>query len=86
MRFILLQLILVATPFVLYRLYIAFVMRRKLDTEGRYNEVPLGVLLLAGLALAAVGLVVAWSLEERKLGDYTPAKYEDGEIVPPRID
>lgn len=86
MRIFAFQLFLVALPFVLYRLYIYVVMRRKIESDDEYNEVPLSILFLAGLVLAGVSLIVIWATQETRMGDYTPAKFEDGEITPPKID
>lgn len=87
MRIFWLQILLVFTPFLLYRIYLAFVTRRKADTGGTYNEVPLAVLFIIGLALSIISFVAIGLTGEHVIeGNYTPATLEDGEIVPPHID
>ena len=86
MRIFAFQIFLVALPFVIYRLYVFTVMRRKVQSGDTYNEVPLSILFIAGLVLAGVSLIAVWATQDTQMGDYTPAKFEDGEIVPPKID
>lgn len=87
MRIFWLEILLVFTPFLLYRLYVAFVVKRKVETGGTYNEVPLATLFVVGLALAIISFVIIGIVGERETGgDYTPATLKDGEIIPPHID
>lgn len=87
MRIFWLEIFLVFVPFLLYRLYVAFVTRRKIETGGTYNEIPLAVLFIAGLVLAIISfIVIGLTGEHVTSGNYTPATLEDGEIIPPHID
>lgn len=87
MRIFWLEILLVFTPFLLYRLYVAFVMKRKMETGGSYNEVPLAILFIIGLVLSIISFVVIGLTGDHVTGgDYTPATLEDGEIIPPHID
>ncbi len=87
MRIFWLELILVFTPFLLYRIYVAFVVKRKVESGGTYNEIPLAMLFIVGLVLAVISFLVMGFVGERVTGgDYTPATFEDGEIIPPHID
>lgn len=74
MRIFAFQLFLVALPFVLYRLYIYVVMRRKIESDDEYNEVPLSILFLAGLVLAGVSLIVIWATQETRMGGLYPCQ------------
>lgn len=87
MRIFWLQIVLIFAPFFLYRIYVAFVTKRKVETSGTYSEVPLTVLFIIGLALSIVSFIVIGLTGERVTGGkYTPATLEDGEIIPPHID
>ena len=87
MRFFWLQILLIFTPFLLYRIYVTFVAKRKVETGGTYNEIPLAVLFIAGLILAIISfIVIGLTGEHVTSGNYTPATLEDGEIIPPHID
>ena len=83
--FLLFQILLVALPFIVYRFYVGFVMRRKVQTEGKYNEVPLTLLLIAGLVLAGLAQVTMGLMQERDTAIYEKARMdEDGTIIPPK--
>lgn len=87
MRIFWLEILLVFAPFFLYRIYVAFVVKRKVETGGTYNEVPLAALFIAGLVLALISFFIMGIVGERVTGgDYTPATFEDGEVIPPHID
>ena len=86
MRIFFLQLVLIAVPFVLYRIYAAYVIRRKIESDDKFNEVPLSILFLAGVILAGLSFVFVGLTQESKLGDYTPPRLEDGKIIPPKTE
>lgn len=87
MRIFWLQVLLIFAPFLVYRIYVAFVVKRKVETDGRFNEIPLTTLFIVGLVLALISFIIMGVFGERVTGgDYTPATFEDGEIIPPHID
>lgn len=87
MRIFWLQILLIFMPFFLYRIYVAFVVRRKVKSGGAYNEVPLARLFIIGLLLAILSFIIVGLTGDRVTdGDYTPATFKDGEIIPPKID
>jgi hypothetical protein len=74
-------------PFLLYRIYVAYVMRHKVDSGGTYNEVPLTLLFIIGLGLSIFSFIILGLTGEEVTGpDYRPATFEDGKIVPPRFE
>lgn len=87
MRYILLELALILTPLLIYRTYVRFVVARKADKGMDWNEGPVTWLLIAGLVLAILGFVL-WGLigDRSEKGAYTPATYEDGKLIPSKID
>jgi quinol-cytochrome oxidoreductase complex cytochrome b subunit len=87
MRIFWFEILIVFTPFILYRLYVAFVVRKKVESAGRYNETPLALLFVIGLILASLTLIVIGMTRGSVIGgDYTPATFEDGEVKPPHLD
>lgn len=87
MRIFWLQILLIFAPFFLYRIYVAFVVKRKTETGGTWNEVPLTTLFIIGLVLSIISFIVMSVTGGHVTeGDYTPATLEDGEVIPPHID
>jgi len=56
MRTIVWNLILLALPFALYWSYARFVARKKAETGGTWNEAPVAVLFMTGVALVIASL------------------------------
>jgi len=83
MRFLLLEFLLLVTPFLIYRAYLGYVVRQKAEKGMNWNEGPITWLLVAGLALALLG-ILGWGLTQDRSGKgpYTPAVYEDGVLKP----
>lgn len=87
MRIFWLEILLIFAPFFLYRIYVAYVMRHKVDSGGTYNEVPLTLLFIIGLGLSILSFVFLGTTgEEVVRPDYKPATFEDGKIVPPSFE
>ncbi len=87
MRFFLFQLTLIFLPFFAYRLYLNFVIRKRVEEGESFDEVRSSWLFAAGLLLALVGFAIAGLTGEKITeGTYKPPTFEDGELVPPRID
>lgn len=87
MRIFWLQIFLIFAPFFLYRIYVVFVTRRKMETGGAWNEGPLTMLFVIGLLLSIISFIVMGATGDRVTeGDYTPATLEDGKIIPPHLD
>ncbi|TNE57567.1 MAG: hypothetical protein EP340_08165 [Alphaproteobacteria bacterium] len=86
MRFLILELLLLATPFIIYRLYLRYVIRHKAESGMGWNEAPVTWLMIAGFVLAILG-VLYWGLEggSSSKGPYTPATLEDGILKPGSI-
>jgi len=86
LRIVLIQLMLFATPFVVWGLYV-LLMRRKAAAEGPlFNDAPTVWLMVSGIGLAAAGLVwLAVFSGTPGDGTYVPPHYEDGRIVPGRV-
>lgn len=83
LRFLLIEAILFLIPFALYFAWRAFLDKREDETEGRFNEKPWQMLIIAGGALVLAGLVV-FALTSGRRGDmvYIPAHIVDGRVVP----
>ncbi len=74
---------LVASPFLLYWGYISFVAHKKEERGGKWNEAPLALLLITGVALALASLVyLALTSGDDPGSAYRPAQYEDGKLIP----
>lgn len=69
-------------PFLLYGLYIWHVKRSGKDGP---EATPWFWLAAIGLALMIFSFVIYGAFFEDTLGDYAPARFEDGRIVPGRI-
>ena len=87
MRFLLLELLLLVTPFLIYRAYVLYVVRKKAEKGLSWNEGPITWEVIAGIVLAIIGLVT-WGLTADRYGKgpYTPATYQDGVITPGSIE
>lgn len=89
-RITLLEISLLAAPFLLYFIYRALVARSRAGApDGTVNETPYQVLFLAGSAVALASLVTVVLLgrdEERGQATrdqvYIPPRVVDGEVVP----
>ena len=87
MRVFWFEILLIFAPFLLYRVYVAYVTRHKVDSGGTYNEVPLTLLFIIGLGLSILSFIILGVTgEEVTRRDYTPATFEDGKIVPPSFE
>lgn len=85
----LIEIVLLATPFLLYWLYRALVGRKKQASEsGEINETPYQILFLTGSAVALASLVAVVLIEQGDHGQavrdrvYIPPRVVDGEVVP----
>lgn len=81
-RLILIEAILFLIPFALYFAWRAVLDRKEEQTDGRFNERPWQMLIVAGGVLAVGGLI-AFALTEGRRGDtvYIPAHVVDGQVV-----
>jgi len=86
LRFALIQLILFLTPFALYLLYRALMLRLERESRGAFKAWPLQLLVIAGGALVLAGMV-GYAFNSGTGGDtvYVPAHVENGEVVPGRF-
>lgn len=82
-RTIVVNLLLLALPFIIYGGWAAYVKQMKEESAGAWDEAPLTWLLIAGFALMFSGLVVTRLLEDDNPDvDFIPAHMEDGKLVP----
>ncbi|HEX6958259.1 MAG TPA: DUF6111 family protein [Ferrovibrio sp.] len=79
---LLLNLLPLLLPFILYGLYLWHVKRSGKDGP---EATPWFWLAASGLVLAIVSFIIWGVFFEQQLGDYAPARFEDGRIVPGRI-
>jgi len=78
--------ILLFGPLVTYWAYLSFVMRRKAESGGAWNEMPVAALLVAGLVLMMGALVYTALTGGAEPGTaYEPSRVEDGVLVPGEI-
>ncbi len=77
------ELVLVATPFLLYFLYRAVVGARRSETGEAIDETPYQILFLAGSAVALASLVVVVLL--RPEDDPRSARTRDQIYIPPQV-
>lgn len=83
---ILLLIILLFGPLAVYWAYLSFVMRRKAETGGAWNEMPVAALLVAGFVLMMGVLIYTALTGGAEPGTaYQPSRVEDGELVPGKI-
>jgi hypothetical protein len=72
------------SPFIAYALYLA--LRRKYPFAlEHWTKTSVSSLALAGLAVAAGGMLAFGILAPRHKGAYVPAHIEDGRLVPGRL-
>jgi hypothetical protein len=83
-RIIIQPLLLFATPFVLYALYLA-ARRRFPFVAELWTRSVVSTLAIAGLAAAVAGFVLFGLLSPRSQGAYVPAHIEDGRLTPGRF-
>ncbi len=87
MRLLLLRLLLVLLPFILYALYAAIIRKENPFKVESWREAPLAWLTGASIAtMAAMLIVFALTIDGERSDDYRPARFEDGRLVPGRID
>lgn len=82
LRLLLIEAILFLIPFALYFLWRGFLDRKEEATQGRFDERPWQMLIVAGGVLMLAGLA-AFALTSGKRGDtvYIPAHIENGQVV-----
>jgi hypothetical protein len=74
-------------PTVIYVAWLAYVARSANREPVRLATLPLVWLTLAGVVLLAVVLItVNVHFGEPAAGQYVPPRYEDGRLIPPRIE
>ncbi|MFC0219277.1 hypothetical protein FHS82_001548 [Pseudochelatococcus lubricantis] len=73
-------LVLFLSPFFLFGIYLFLRRRSPFTREAWDGHVPW--LVIAGLAVAIVGFVIAGLTAERNAGAYVPSHLEDGKLVP----
>ncbi len=71
-------------PFFVFALYLA-ARRRNPSRVDSWTGGAVATLSLAGLALAALAILVFGVFEERPTGAYVPAHMENGRLVPGRF-
>jgi hypothetical protein len=72
------------SPFAAYAVYLA--LRQTAPFAGRHwTKGAVSSLTLAGLAIAAAGMLAFGVFAERHQGAYLPAHIEDGKLVPGRL-
>ena len=80
---VLLLIILLFGPLATYWAYLSFVIRRKSESGGTWNEMPVAALLVAGVVLMMAALIYTAVTGGAEPGTtYTPSRVEDGVLVP----
>jgi hypothetical protein len=80
-RAILEPVLLFSSPFIVYALYL--ILRRNYPLAMKHwSKTAISALTLAGLAIAAGGMLTFGILAPRHKGAYVPAHIEDGKLVP----
>lgn len=74
-----------ALPFIVY-FALAFVRGEPLLTFGDQRRAHLSRLVLAGLLTAVLGILALGFFEDRTHGVYVPARYENGKLIPGRLE
>lgn len=83
-RIILLQLMLFATPFLVWAGWVLVMRRRR--AAGVFDDAPLAALIIAGVLLCVAALfAMALTGGAEPGGTYVPPRYEDGRIVPGHV-
>ncbi len=86
-KVILVRLLLLALPFLLYAAYMKAVKKRDILDAETWKAAPLLALTTSALLIVAASFVyLALTSGADPGGDYTPARYEDGELVPGSVD
>lgn len=83
-RVILEPLLLFASPFLAYVAYLVLRQKYPFAIE-HWSRNAVSTMTLAGLAIAAAGMLVFGILAPRHEGAYVPAHIENGKLVPGRI-
>jgi len=83
-RAVLEPVLLFASPFLAYALYLAVRLNYPFAV-AHWSRAAVSTLTLAGLALAAGGMLAIGIFAPRHEGAYVPAHIEGGKIVPGRI-
>ena len=78
------ELLLFLLPFAGFALWLAF--RRRSPLARANWDGNVSWLVIAGLGLAIVGLLATALLTPRKMGAYVPARMENGQLVPGRVE
>ncbi|MEQ8747880.1 DUF6111 family protein [Pyruvatibacter sp.] len=88
LRVVLIQLALFATPFVVWAFYVVVMKRKQLSSGGVFRDAPIAGLVLAGTALVAVALIymAVFTGDPAGEGTYVPPRFEDGQIIPGRVE
>ena len=83
---VLILIILLFGPLATYWAYLSFVIRRKTETGGTWNEMPVAALMVAGFLLMMGALVyTALSGGEEPGTAYVPSRVEDGVLIPGEV-
>ena len=86
LRVFLVHALLFSAPFIGYALYLMLSRRNVSDRES-WVDAPVGWLALAGVAIAAASLLLLASFDGgHREGKYVPARFENGVLVPGRIE
>ena len=85
-RIVLINLFMFALPFLVYGAYV-YLVRRGQSPDSIWRGAPINWLVVAGfvLALATLATLVTFSGWDTG-GTYQPPRYEDGVIVPGRVE
>ena len=73
------------SPFVAYAAYLVVTRRNLLDLD-HWTHTRVAGLVMAGLAAAIAGVIYFSVLGPHRTGAYTPARIENGVLVPGRIE
>ncbi len=86
-RLFLLRLLIILAPFILYAAYVALVRRQNPFRAESWQEAPLTWLAGASILCAVASIVVlGFILRGERDADYRPARFEDGQLVPGRLE
>lgn len=85
-RNFLLELAVMALPFILYYGYRNFLLRHKREDGADFSPIPYHRLFAIGLGLALIVFVIAALTGDRvREGKYVPAHMENGKLVPGEV-
>ncbi len=86
LRFLLLRLLILLLPFVLFGLYLWVVRKRDPFDLANWNPAPLILCTsVAFVALAISFFFLAFTQGEKAGATYTPARFEDGKLIPGKL-